>query len=74
MTFLTGLLSRIGSWVVPFFLEFLYGKIKRLIEEWKAKKKDDKETQEIVDKINTGDLKKGLEGAAELEDKINRNT
>lgn len=74
MAFLTGFLSRIGTLILGFFLDYFVRRIQSFIADWQAKQRDDKETQEAVDKINTGDLKKGLEGAAEIEDKINRNT
>lgn len=66
-------LSRILSAVIPFFLEFFWKKISTLLAEWRKKKEDEKDVQEIVDKIKNGGLKEGLEGAKDAEDRLNSN-
>lgn len=70
MTFL----SRILALVSHFFLDWLCARIAKLIAEWKAKREDEKKVEDAKEKIVDGDLKKGLEGASDLEDHINRNT
>lgn len=73
MAFLAGLLSRFGTWILGFFLDYFVRKIQAVISEWKAKREDEKKVEDAKEKIVNGDLKTGLDGASDLEDHINRN-
>jgi hypothetical protein len=71
------ILAKLGTWLfgalvpyVPQILGWITTELQKIYRAWK----DPREVKEIVDKIESPDLKEKLEGIEDAEDRLNRNT
>lgn len=72
MAWLIGLLKPIFSWFGSFILEFVFNKIKDLIEKWRKAQQVKKEKEETLEKFKDAVLKGDLDEMAKKgEDLLN---
>lgn len=64
------ILQKLFQW----FLEWLLGVAQKWFAEKQQDKKEEKEVDDIIDKIGSPELKDQLEGIEDAEDRLNSNT
>lgn len=69
MSILKGLFTLLLSAI----LEFIWGKYKEAQKEKEEKAQEDRQVDEAVKKVETGDLEEGLDGTEALQDAFNTN-
>lgn len=67
-------MSTILKTILTWLAELLWGKLAKWLAEQKDKKENDKKVDDIVDKIESPDLKDQLDGVQDAEDRLNSNT